>query len=58
MKLGDAQSHNALMSPAQIVTSYEGGINAFLNAAKPVKGISTGFLKFDEMTGGLRRRRS
>ncbi len=54
MKLGDAQSHNALMSPAQIVTSYEGGINAFLDASKRVKGISTGFLKFDEMTGGLR----
>ncbi|MDQ2711637.1 MAG: replicative DNA helicase [Acidobacteriota bacterium] len=54
MKLGDVQSKNALSSPAQIVTEYEGGINAFLDASKRIKGIGTGFLKFDEMTGGLR----
>jgi len=54
MKLGDVQSKNALSSPAQIVSEYEGGINAFLDASKRIKGISTGFLKFDEMTGGLR----
>ena len=40
--------------PAQIITEYEGGINAFLDTSKRIKGISTGFLKFDEMTGGLR----
>ena len=54
MRLGDVQSKNSLTSPAQIVTEYEGGINAFLDASKRIKGISTGFLKFDEMTGGLR----
>ena len=54
MRLGDIQSKNALSSPAQIVTEYEGGINAFLDTSKRIKGISTGFLKFDEMTGGLR----
>ncbi|HMF74444.1 MAG TPA: replicative DNA helicase, partial [Bryobacteraceae bacterium] len=54
MKLGDVQSKNALSSPAQIITEYEGGINAFLDTSKRIKGISTGFLKFDEMTGGLR----
>ncbi len=54
MKLGDVQSKNALSSPAQIVSEYEGGINAFLDASKRIKGIGTGFLKFDEMTGGLR----
>jgi replicative DNA helicase len=54
MKLGDIQSKNALSSPAQIVSEYEGGINAFLDASKRIKGIGTGFLKFDEMTGGLR----
>ncbi len=54
MKLGDVQSKNALASPAQIITEYDGGINAFLDTSKRVKGISTGFLKFDEMTGGLR----
>ena len=51
MKLGDMQSRNAL---SQIVEDYEGGINAFLDASKRIKGISTGFLKFDELTGGLR----
>jgi len=54
IKLGDTQSKNALVSPAQIITEYDGGINAFLDASKRIKGISTGFLKFDEMTGGLR----
>jgi replicative DNA helicase len=54
MKLGDAQTRNALASPAQIITEYEGGINAFLDTSKRIKGISTGFLKFDELTGGLR----
>ncbi len=54
MKLGDVQQKNSLASPAQIVSDYEGGINAFLDASKRIKGISTGFLKLDEMTGGLR----
>lgn len=52
--LGDVQSRNSLANPAQIITEYEGGINAFLDTSKRIKGISTGFLKFDEMTGGLR----
>ena len=54
MKLGDVQAKNTLASPAQIITEYDGGINAFLDTSKRIKGISTGFLKFDEMTGGLR----
>lgn len=54
MKLGDVQSRNSLSSPAQIIEEYDGGINAFLDTSKRIKGISTGFLKFDEMTGGLR----
>src|SRR3954451_23515443 len=54
MKLGDVQSKNTLANPAQIITEYEGGINAFLDTSKRIKGISTGFLKFDELTGGLR----
>src|SRR5205814_2776236 len=29
------------------------GINAFLDPSKRVKGISTGFMKLDEYTGGL-----
>ena len=54
MKLGDVGAKNTLSSPAQIITEYEGGINAFLDTSKRIKGISTGYLKFDEMTGGLR----
>jgi replicative DNA helicase len=54
MKLGDIQTRTSLASPAQIITEYDGGINAFLDTSKRIKGISTGFLKFDEMTGGLR----
>jgi replicative DNA helicase len=54
IKLGDVQTKNSLASPAQIITEYEGGINAFLDTSKRIKGISTGYLKFDELTGGLR----
>ncbi len=54
MKIGDVQSKNALSSSAQILAEYDGGINAFLDTSKRIKGVSTGFLKFDEMTGGLR----
>ena len=32
---------------------YEGGISAFLDPSKRVKGVSTGFLKLDEYTGGM-----
>jgi replicative DNA helicase len=54
IKLGDVQTRNSLATPAQIITDYDGGINAFLDTSKRIKGISTGYLKFDEMTGGLR----
>jgi replicative DNA helicase len=54
MKLGDVNSRNALATPLQILSEYEGGINAFLDTSKRIKGISTGFLKLDEMTGGMR----
>lgn len=54
IKLGDTSSRNALATPQQILNEYDGGINAFLDTSKRIKGISTGFLKLDEMTGGLR----
>lgn len=54
MRLGDVEAKNSLSTPAQIIGDYEGGINAFLDTSKRIKGISTGYLKFDEMTGGLR----
>src|SRR5436190_15638950 len=53
LKLGESQVKSGLASPAQIINEYEGGLNTFLDPSKRIKGISTGFTKFDEMTGGL-----
>jgi replicative DNA helicase len=53
LKLGEQRVKTGLLDAHQIVSSYEGGINAFLDPSKRIKGISTGFLKFDEFTGGL-----
>ena len=53
LKLGDARVKSGLLDPGQILQGYEGGISAFLDPSKRIKGISTGFAKFDEMTGGL-----
>jgi replicative DNA helicase len=41
------------MSPGQIIDRFQGGISAFLDPSRRVKGVSTGFRKFDEMTSGL-----
>src|SRR5436190_14503700 len=53
LKLGEARVKDGLVNAEQILQSYEGGINAFLDPSKRLKGISTGFTKLDEMTGGL-----
>ena len=53
LKLGEAQVKTGLLNPDQILQTYEGGISAFLDPSKRIKGISTGFLKLDEYTGGL-----
>jgi replicative DNA helicase len=53
LKLGEDRSKESLVSAQQVFNDFEGGINAFLDPASRIKGISTGFLKFDEMTGGL-----
>ncbi|HLH19668.1 MAG TPA: replicative DNA helicase [Bryobacteraceae bacterium] len=53
LKLGEARVKSGLVNAADILESYDGGINAFLDPSKRIKGISTGFLKFDEYTGGL-----
>ena len=54
LKLGDARTRNALVKPGQIIEEYEGGINSFLDPSKRKHGLSTGYLKLDEMTGGFR----
>jgi replicative DNA helicase len=53
LRLGESQSDKGLMTPLQVIQNYEGGLNAFLDPSKRIKGISTGFTKLDEMTGGL-----
>src|SRR5689334_8826498 len=53
LKLGESRVKTGLVTPKQVILGYEGGVNAFLDPSRRVKGISTGFTKFDEMTGGL-----
>ncbi|MGH9720419.1 MAG: replicative DNA helicase [Bryobacteraceae bacterium] len=53
LRLGDSQVKPGMSTPAQIIENYEGGINAFLDPSKRIKGISTGFARLDEMTSGL-----
>ena len=53
LKLGDSRMKTGLASPAQVIEEYQGGLNAFLDPSKRIKGISTGYTKLDEMTGGL-----
>src|SRR5207248_8050379 len=48
LRLGEAQVRNGLVNPQQILETYEGGINAFLDPSKRIRGISSGFTKFDE----------
>ncbi|MBI4876317.1 MAG: replicative DNA helicase [Acidobacteria bacterium] len=53
LKMGEARARDALVTPRQIIEQYDGGLNAFLDPSKRLKGISTGFAKFDEKTGGM-----
>lgn len=54
MRLGEAQISNSLLTPKEVIETFDGGINAFLDPTKRVRGTSTGFVKLDEMTGGFR----
>ncbi len=53
LKLGESRAEQALYSPGQILDEYDGGLNAFLDPSKRIKGISTGFVKLDEKTSGF-----
>jgi replicative DNA helicase len=53
LKLGDGGDRQTLLTPGQIIEQFDGGINAFLDPSRRVKGVSTGFLKIDEKTSGL-----
>ena len=54
MSLGEAQVSDSLLTPREVIERFEGGLNAFLDPTKRIRGTSTGFLKLDEMTGGFR----
>jgi replicative DNA helicase len=53
LKLGESRLKSSLATPKQVIDEYQGGLNAFLDPSKRIKGVSTGFAKLDEMTGGL-----
>ena len=53
LKLSDYRDQEGLSSPEEIIRNYPGGLNAFLDPSKRVKGLATGFVKLDEMTGGF-----
>src|SRR5262249_29560 len=53
LRLGEQRVKSGLVDAQHIVDNYEGGITAFLDPSKRIKGISTGFMKLDEMTGGM-----
>lgn len=55
LKLGaEGSGSDSLKSPRQIIEEYEGGINALLDPSNRINGLSTGFVKLDECTGGFR----
>lgn len=54
LKVGDAQLRSELADPRQIIEGFAGGVAAFLDPGQRVQGLSTPFIKFDEMTTGLR----
>ena len=53
LKLGETRAKDALANPRQIIEEFQGGLNVFLDPSKRIRGLSTGFVKFDEMTAGL-----
>jgi replicative DNA helicase len=53
LRLGEARASRGLSSPRQILEEYPGGLPAFLDPSQRVPGLSTGFTRLDEKTGGL-----
>ena len=54
LKMTESNLKDSLVRPSDIIESFEGGLNAFLDPSRRNKGVSTGLTKLDEMTGGLR----
>jgi replicative DNA helicase len=53
LRVGDSRIRGGLLNPRQVVEAFPGGINAFLDPSKRLRGLSTGFTKLDELTTGL-----
>lgn len=50
----EQQASDSLRSTKDIILSYPGGMDAMLDPENRVAGLSTGFTRLDEVTGGLR----
>src|SRR3984885_3376271 len=50
LRLGESRAEKGLQTPLQVIQNYEGGLNAFLDPSKRIKGISSGFTKMYEGT--------
>ena len=53
-KVGDSLLRAGLESPREILADFEGGIDAFLDPSKRRLGLTTPFIRFDELTNGMR----
>ncbi|MGQ9634689.1 MAG: replicative DNA helicase [Bryobacteraceae bacterium] len=53
LKLGEGRDRVGLASTGEIVQEYPGGLNTLLDPASRIRGLSTGYKRFDELTGGL-----
>ena len=53
LKLGESTVQAGLSTPGDIIDEFQGGLNAFLDPGRRIQGLSTGFQRFDELTGGL-----
>jgi replicative DNA helicase len=53
LRLGEAQSHDELISARDVIDKKDGGLDALLSPSSRVQGTSTGFYRYDDMTGGL-----
>jgi replicative DNA helicase len=54
LSLAEQQAESTLVSPAQIIQDFEGGINAYLDRKNRSTGLPSGFSGFDAYTGGFK----
>ena len=54
MRIGTELLQSELESPKATLEKFEGGIEAFLDPSRRPKGLNTPFLRFNELTNGLR----